>query len=205
MQQDINATATVRLQAYDGRLRKADYVVIDVPLKTAQELVSKFHYCKGGSNTRTFTHGLVERATGRVVGVAWWIPPTKLAAMTVSDDWRRVLSLSRMVIAPGVPKNAATFLLAASVKAIANDGRFPHLVTYADAGEGHDGAVYKLAGWTPAGETKPEAQWVDQEGRHVARKAGRRTRTKAEMEALDYRMIGRRKKFKFVKHVGSAK
>ena len=75
------------------------------------------------------------------------------------------------------------------------------LVTYADEGRGHTGAVYKAAGWDYVGKTKPEPQYVDATGRYVARKAGPVTRTRAQMEALGCTLAGRWAKHKFVKHL----
>ena len=101
--------------SYSDRLRKEDWVVRGVSLDIARGLVEKHHYAKGGSNTRTYLHGLYPKGSfwdAECVGVAWWIPPTKSSAMaTYPTDWNGVLSLSRLVMVPGVPKNACTFLL----------------------------------------------------------------------------------------------
>lgn len=184
------------------RLRKADWVVQSVGLAQCQWLVSTQHYAKGGANTATFRHGLFRREDDlwetACVGVAWWIPPTKGAAQATWDgDWRRVLALSRLVIAPGIPKNAASFLLGASTRLIRRDGQWDCLVTYADEWQGHSGGIYRAANWEYLGRTPPEAIWVDAGGRMIARKAGPVTRTKAEMEALGYVCLGRHARHKF--------
>jgi len=106
-----------------------------------------------------------------------------------------------LVIAPEVPRNACSFLLAGSIKLIRRDPRWECLVTFADTWQGHTGSVYLAANWQPAGETVAEDTWVDPvTGRMVARKAGGHTRTKAEMEALGYVRVGRfvRKRFVYV-------
>ena len=199
---------TMRRWAADGenRLIKKDWEVRPVPLDQAQALVREYHYARGGSNTGTFVHGLYHRLTNLLVGVVWWIPPTKGAAATVNPDWKRVLNLTRMVMIPGVPKNACSFLLARSVKAIKRDGRFVTLLTYADQGEGHDGGVYRAANWQYVGESSAEERWIDPTtGRHVARKAGGKTRTAAEMESLGYIRGGKTRKHKFVLHLAPRK
>ena len=130
-------------------------------------------------------------------GIAWWIPPTKSAALaTFPENWQGVLALSRLVIVPGVPKNACSFLLSKSMKLI-NRRRWPCLVTYADEWQGHVGTIYKATNWRYAGKTKPEPVFV-LNGRMVARKAGPKTRTKAQMLALGARLLGRFSKHKFV-------
>lgn len=180
-----------------AHLRADEWEVKDVPLSTARTLVTLFHYAAGGSNTRVATHGLFRRGSDECLGVAWWIPPTKTAAFaTYPADWQAVLSLSRLVIAPGVPTNAATFLLSRSRKMLPS--RWRCLVTYADQWRGHTGAIYKADNWVPAGTTKPERTYV-LNGRMIARKAGPKTRTHAEMLALGAEMAGSHAKYKFVK------
>src|SRR5690348_14208542 len=109
---------------YEHGLRKQDWLVDDLDFQTAQFFVRNFHYARGGSNTFVYLHGLFYRHTMEPWGVAWWLPPTRVACESVNKaQWKKVLSLTRMVILPGVPKNAASFLLARSVERIRKDGR----------------------------------------------------------------------------------
>lgn len=189
---------------YIDRLRAADWEVRVVPLDVARALVEAYHYTHGASNTATYVHGLCPRESvwlADVVGVAWWIPPTKSAAVaTYPARWQGVLSLSRLVIAPGVPKNACSFLLARSM-ALIDRKAWPCLVTYADEGQGHTGTIYRATNWREVGRTAPEATFVIG-ARQVSRKAGGKTRTRAEMTALGARCIGRFARRKFVHCVG---
>lgn len=167
----------------------------------ARELVAAFHYARGGSNTAVYVHGLYRRVDSALCGVAWWLPPTRVACESVNrSDWTRVLALSRLVIAPGVPKNAASYLLGASVRRIRRDRRFVSLVTYADESQGHTGLVYRTANWHYVGRTGPYPRWVDARGCQVATKATK-TRTSAEMQALGHRKDGSFYKHKFVLHL----
>ena len=167
----------------------------------ARKLVERHHYAKGASNTKTYLHGLFVADCDHddwCMGVAWWIPPTKSAALASHPErWRGVLSLSRLVIYPGAPKNAATFLLARSRKAI-DRSLWPCLVTYADTWRGHTGAIYKADNWTYIGLTKPERTYTV-DGRMVARKAGGRTRTHAEMLSLGAVCVGSFQKHKYIR------
>ena len=180
-------------------LRKQDYEVLTVPLVLCREMVAKYHYAGTGSNTATFRHGLFRRADpDRCVGIAWWIPPTKAAAhANYPENWRAVLVLSRLVILPGEPTNAASFLIMQSVKLIRQDPRWECLLTYADSWQGHSGAIYKATNWEYRGQTTPEATWLTSEGKMIARKAGPHTRTKAEMIAMGCKMIGRFSRHRF--------
>lgn len=183
------------------RLHKSDWEVRSVCLEFAQRVVSIHHYAKGGSNTATYLHGLFrvgEIFDEQCQGLAWWIPPTRSAAeATYPDRWQGVLCLSRLVILPGVPANACSFLLARSRRLIDHEV-WPCLVTYADDWRGHTGAIYRADNWEYRGKTKPERTYCIA-GRMTARKAGGKTRTHAEMLAMGAQMVGSFAKHKFVR------
>ena len=185
-------------------LKAKDMEVRTAPLQDVKDLVKQFHYTRGGSNTATYRHGLFRRGDDLLLGAAWWIPPTKSAALSVSEDWRGVLALTRLVVVPGMPTNSASYLLGRSLRAIRREGRFHTLLTYADTGEGHRGGIYHATNWEYVGLTKGDPRYIDPEtGRHVARKAGGVTRTRSEMESLGYVWTPPTPKHKFVKRVRS--
>lgn len=185
---------------YQNRLRKEDYTVRPVDLAVARRLVESYHYAAGASNTATYLHGLFPAGAfweTECVGVAWWIPPTRSAAeATYPANWQGVLSLSRLVVAPDVPKNACSFLLARSMRLIDRQA-WPCLVTYADEWQGHKGTIYRAPNWEYAGLTDAYPAWV-LGGRMVARKAGPRTRTYEEMRELGAELVGKFRKHKYV-------
>lgn len=183
------------------RLRKADWEVRTVPLSAVQDFVRQYHYARGGSNTATYRHGLFRAGCDGLLGVAWWIPPTKSAALaTFPEDWRAVLSLSRLALHPEVPKNGASFLLARSRRAI-DTARWRCFITYADEWQGHTGGIYRADNWQYVGLTKSERTYV-KDGVRIARKAGPKTRTHAEMLALGASLIGSFSKHKFIRVPG---
>lgn len=166
---------------FADRLRAKDFTVEDVAHRLALPLVEQEHYAKGMSHTSVFTHGLFDDL-GALLGVATWLPPTKPAAISVDPEgWQKVLALSRLVIAPGVPKNACSFVMARSIALIRRDGRFRSLVSYADSAQGHTGAIYRLSGWTYMGKTKPTAYWVDPKTGRMVAALSTKTRTVQEM------------------------
>lgn len=180
------------------RLRRAEWGVRPVSLVTCQAFVFDLHYSQGGANTGTAMHGLFRVDDERCMGVAWWIPPTKGAAAATHPDpdrWREVLALSRLAIEPEAPRNAASFLLSRSRQLIDREA-WPVLVTYADQWRGHTGAIYRADNWEYCGLTKPERVYT-KNGRMLARKAGGRTRTHAEMLALGAVCLGAFAKHKF--------
>ena len=173
-------------------------------LDAARHLVLTFHYSRSTSNTATYCHGLFDPA-GVQAGAAIWIPPTRAAAETVAGEgWRGVLSLSRLVVAPDAPKNAASYLLGRSMQLI--DRRvWPWLVTYADTRLGHTGAIYRATNWTCVGPVPAGDVWVHGEtGEQRGRKRGGRTLLARDMERLGYVRQPAMPKVKFVHHVGRA-
>jgi hypothetical protein len=181
--------------------RRSDYEVRDCPLRDAVAFISANHYAKGCSNTAVYVHGLYRE--GLLVGVALWLPPTKACAQTVHENWRRVLALSRLAVAPSEPTNGASLLIGQSIRRIRRARKWVALVTFADESQGHDGTIYRATNWRYVGRTKPESRWEDATGRQVSRLATK-SRTKTQMETRGYRMVGKFAKHKFTMQLLSA-
>lgn len=183
------------------RLRKSEYEVRDITGVEARSFIAEHHYAKGSSNTSVFRHGLFRKGEDRLLGAVIWLPPTRRACESVNRSrWKDVLSLSRMAIAPGVPKNACSYLLGASVRDIKKHGRYVSLVTYADRWQEHDGHVYSACGWFRIGEMPGSDKWLDENGRQVAR-LSTRSRSVKQMEELGYTRIGKFGKVKYTLHL----
>jgi hypothetical protein len=187
-------------------LDKSQYFIAPIPVALAREFVSKYHYARGGSNTGVHVHGLFKfGAPDDLLGVAWWLPPTKVAAQSVNSDWKSVLNLTRLVVLPGMPTNSASFLIAQSIKWIKkNDKRWSTLLTYADGGQGHTGGIYRATNWVFVETKLGSPVWKDADGRQVAVKSTV-SRTVSQMEALGYTNTGRTVKHKFVMHLKGSK
>ncbi len=180
-------------------LRKEEYEVRTVPLADARALIIEHHYARGAANTAVFRHGLFHCDRG-IVGAALWMPPTKIAAQSVHSHWQGVLCLSRLVVVPDEPTNAASYLLGRSMRIVRQDGRWHDLVTYADERQGHTGVIYRATNWRYVGSRQGDPIYLDADGKQVARKATR-SRTHAQMVALGYRSVGRSVKHKFTKSI----
>jgi len=138
------------------------------------------------------------------MGVAVWLPPTRVAAESVNrENWRRVLSLTRLAVHPDVATNGASFLMGRSIRIIRQAGEWLSLVTYADHFMGHSGAIYQATNWQFVGDMKGSPRWEDAEGRQVARKSTV-SRNDQEMRDLGYRNVGTFGKRKFVMHLPGA-
>lgn len=168
------------------RLSRRDWTVENVPLHgEAARLIRAWHYSRSTPNTSTYRHGLYRRELlSPLQGVALWIPPTRTAAEAISGDrWVGVLSLSRLVVDPDTPRNAASYLLAASMRRIDRE-RWPILVTYADTNQGHSGAIYRATNWRCDGPVPAGDVWQMPDGSLCGRKRGGRTLTVDEMRAV---------------------
>lgn len=190
-----------------GKLRSVDYEVRPIPgqgppWQQARAFIAEHHYSGGCSKTSVYAHGLYQRGGAELLGVAMWLPPTRVAAETVNrEDWKRVLSLSRLVVRSDVPSNAATFLMARSIRLIRQDRRFVSLVTYADDFMGHTGAIYLASNWSFAGTSlRGSPRWEDYGGRQVSNRSTT-SKTHAQMLTKGHRFIGNFKKHKFIMHL----
>lgn len=176
-------------------LCKGDYTVAPIDREDGRLLVETLHYTGGASKTSVATHGLLDRE-GTLRGVAWWLPPTKNAAVSVcGDEWRDCASLSRLVVCPSVPTNGASFLIGGSIRILRSEGRWRHLLSYADEGEGHTGTIYKATNWKYLGVTKPSYRYRHPNGTLMSKKRGARTYSHREMIDMGYTPEG-----PFVKH-----
>lgn len=196
----MTALAPAPLLLAPGDLRREHWLVRPVALQTAQRMVRQYHYAHGGSKTAVACFGLFHYLRSfwdtDCYGITWWIPPTRDAAIaTYPANPEAVLSLSRMVIHPGAPRNAATFLLARSVKLL--DARWECLVTYADTWQHHTGSVYRAANWRYVGLTDAEQVYV-LNGRAMSRKRGDHTFNHQQMLDQGFEAVGRFAKHKFI-------
>lgn len=188
---------------YSDRLRKNEYIVKPIDILTARSLVEKYHYTKSATITRVYTHGLFKIGNdffeSECLGVAWWLPPTKNAAIATYDgEWKKVLSLTRLVVVPNVPKNACSFLLSHSVKLIDKE-KWHCLVTYADIWQDHDGGIYKATNWEYLGLTEAQSVFKNNKGKMMGRKRANKNYTKIEMLQMGFKEVGKFSKHKFRK------
>lgn len=181
----------------EHRARRRDYKVTRIPHAEATELIRQHHYAKGCANTSSESFGLFRGPF--LVGAAVWMPPTKVCAMTIDPcEWRRVLSLSRLAVAPTEPTNAESLFIGDMMRTLNAERRWTAVVKFADESQGHGGTIYRATNWRYLGRTKPEPRWEDAQGRQVSRLCTK-SRTAAGMKALGHRMVGKYSKHKFAK------
>lgn len=178
---------------------RAEHCVLPVPLSTCHRLEALYHYAKGGSKAGK-GYGLFRRNdTLTCLGVAHYnVPQREAGNKAWSAGWREVWTLHRLVVVPGVPTNAASYLIAASAKMIARDTGCRCLLSYADTWQGHEGRIYRAANWEYCGLVRGDSTWIDPTtGRMVAQRRGNRTFTDAEMRERGYVCEGYHPKHKY--------
>ncbi len=175
-------------------LDRDEWIVRPIPHAEARAFISEHHYAGGASNTSVARFGLYHREGSDLLGAAIYLPPPGQAARSVRPAApRRVLALSRLAIAPGAPRNAASFLISSTVRLLP-DG-YDTIATWADTARGHVGTIYQAASWRYLGVTRPAPMYRAEDGRMVSRKRGPKTYTHSEMLEAGNRLVGR-----FVRH-----
>jgi hypothetical protein len=178
--------------------RRADYALIDVDLDFALWFFTRHHYSKGCAKQAAAVHGLVRR--GVIIGVAFWMPPPKPAAVYVAKKLggvhNDVLSLSRLAVVPDEPQNVASMLIGRSIRAL--PARWTRLLTFADESQGHTGTIYRATGWIEDGHTGKRVRWVDADGKHISPFSTKSISVK-ELERRGCRRDGYYTKIRFIR------
>lgn len=183
------------------KFRREHWEIRPIDQPRAVDFIERHHYSMGAPNTSVARHGLFCQSNGNLTGVALWLPPTKAAAVSVDpENWRGVLSLSRLCLAHWVPTNGASFLLGGSMRMLDRD-RWPTLLTYADTALGHTGAIYRATNWIHLGEVPGSDNWIDGDGVRRGRKRGGRNLSAEEMRALGFTKLPPLPKVKFIHRV----
>ncbi len=180
--------------------KKNQWLVKEIQMKTALDLIKKFHYCHGAAKIGVYTHGLFKKNKQKekyCLGAILWIPPSITAAASVYPDFSAVLCLSRLVVAPEVPKNGASFLIASSMRLIDTE-RWHCLLTYADTWQNHSGQIYKATNWEYLGLTQPYMIYQNKEG--LVRGKKRVCKNQKLTDNIDLESRGFVKQGKFPKH-----
>lgn len=134
--------------------------------------------------------------------VVWSIPANKNIAKFILGYDGTVWELSRLWAPDGHEPNLLTQAIKTGVWAIRMLERPDALVSYADPNVGHHGGVYRAASWIYHGQSEEARAYRAPDGQLVARRAfhsGKRSMTKAEIEAQGYVQLKLPGKERFVK------
>jgi hypothetical protein len=127
--------------------------------KEANLLLSKYHYMANGGRLG-MSVGCYLNDT--LVACAKFCNPNREQSATrLGLPQKHLKELTRFVIHPSYRKqNLASFFLSKAIKLIP----CRHFITFADSTYGHNGTIYKAAGWSYDGSIKPDYYYVDKDG-----------------------------------------
>ena len=133
-------------------------------VSVVRDLVAAHHGYGAMGATATYAFAVWEHGAA-VAAYAWQPPPYGAARAVCPAAPGAVLALSRMV---AVPKSGRALKhiskpLRTQMRSGIDRGRWPVLITYSDAGQGHTGYVYQCSGWTPT-HTARRATWNNDSG-----------------------------------------
>ena len=134
---------------------------------TANDFYNKYHYLKRGKGGLHISAKL----DNEIIACCTFSATTrKESAARLKVKPNEVLELSRFCIHPSYhKKNFASWLLARSCKLIPDI--VSHLIAFSDIGAGHEGTIYKAAGWQSDGKTKPSYWYIDSDGMRYHKKS----------------------------------
>jgi hypothetical protein len=125
------------------------YYIKTIDNKTANTFQKPIHYLHRTVNG-VYTFGMIEKQTEELKGVIIYgmgNSPTLRAGICGEEEGKRVIELSRLCISPTVEKNAASWLIAHSMKYVNHE----IIVSFADPTHGHFGGVYQATNWIYTG------------------------------------------------------
>lgn len=137
-------------------------------MATVADLVARFHGYGSMGKSATYAFAVYEQ--GKAVAAFSWQPPPAGAAKAVCPEAPAgVLALSRMMALPKVERELRHISkpLKVQMLRLIDRGRWPVLLTYSDAGQGHTGHVYKCSGWQERGERRAKF-YLNAEGKRAS-------------------------------------
>ena len=171
------------------------FCIRKIDSKTAMAIIVKNHYSRRTVGAK-HCYGLF--ASEDLVGCIVYSQPasyTLCKGVCGQEYSKHVLELSRLVVLTN-EKNAASFLIAASLKKLGN----AVVVSYADCNEhvGHVGYVYQATNWIYTGQGNAEPVWLHPETGDVISYTRRHIDKKAQ--ALGFEWTDLKKKQQVGKH-----
>jgi hypothetical protein len=175
---------------FDSEWRRACRVVA-VDDRTVVAPMIRHHYLGKWPGVVLLTLAMVR--DGDLLGVVVFAaPPRETEKRYGGTTWE----LARLWVDDSVPRNAESWLLArAAAHVRRNHPAVIMLVSYADPSKGHEGTIYRAAGWradgwTDQGRLVPRCDYVDSTGKHYSRRAH-------VPDGVKVRRVARQPKYRF--------
>lgn len=122
-----------------------------IPWTVGRQFIRQHHYLHHAPPTGRIAFGIFDNggALGRLIGVMLWGTPAARL-----EDQTSTMELRRMFILDCTERNAESRMLAVAARYIGlNFPEVKRLLAYADPSAGHEGTIYRAAGWRFVGAT----------------------------------------------------
>ena len=135
----------------------------------AERIVKRFHYSGKTVNNSQLHFGVW--MDGRLLGAMQYGPSLdkrKVQPLVAGTLWNEFIELNRMAFSDELPRNSESRALAISFKIIKK--HYPHIgwvVSYSDATQCGDGAIYRASGFVLTGIKKNSEIWVAPNGKVI--------------------------------------
>ncbi len=150
-----------------------------------KDFVLKNHY--SGSLPRGSKFVFVLILKNKIKGVAAFGTPVGNRCQKYSTGKGEVVELKRFCLAPGAPKNTASWMIAKCIKVLKGYKTVDTILSYADPEAGHEGVIYKASNFRYLGQSK-KGQAIIMKGKTIHLRAayqkveGKYTKTAEEVK-----------------------
>lgn len=142
-----------------------------IPSKLANRFVKKWHYSgKVVPNSQLHFGAFLDGQLHGVMSYGASMDKRKVKTVVENTGWNEFIELNRMAFDDYLPQNSESRCIAISIKLLQQNA--PHIkwiVSFADATQCGDGAIYRGSGFKLVG-LKPNKQILDWNGKLIAKK-----------------------------------
>ena len=148
-----------------------DILLQPIPAKDANELVKRVHYSgKVVQNSQlhigVFLHGKLEGA----MQFGPSLDKRKIQGLVTGTQWHEFIELNRMAFSEALPRNSESRAIAIAMKLLRKHApQVKWVISFADATQCGDGAIYRASGFFLTGIKKNDQIWEAPTGARFSR------------------------------------
>ncbi len=151
--------------------RAKDIVLRPIPAKIANEFVRRTHYSgKVVNNSQLHIGVFLDTKLEGVMQFGPSLDKRKLIGLVEGTSWNEFVELNRMAFTDALPRNSESRAIAVAMRLLKKHA--PHIkwvISFADATQCGDGAIYRASGFVLTGIKKNNQIWIAPDGERVAR------------------------------------
>ena len=162
-----------------------DILLKPISAKDASELVKRVHYSgKVVQNSQihigVFYHGKLEGA----MQFGPSLDKRKIQGLVEGTQWHEFIELNRMAFSDALPRNSESRAIAIAMKLLRKHApQLKWVISFADATQCGDGAIYRASGFVLTGIKKNNQVWAAPTGARFSRTSLTDNRSKAQQSA----------------------